>query len=484
MRALPLPVVLVALVALAEAAARGARARPDDPGPGELFTFDAGDTVEVFDTARFRLHFTRDGDHSVPAADTDTSGVPDHVEALGAIYEAVLDRYLALGFLAPLGDNGTDASNDDARFDVYLVDFGLSADGAFTVAGCSGSTCFGYMVQENDFAGYGYPSASYGNRLLASHELFHAVQAAYDHEQGQVIGEGTAVWASEQFDDALDDYEGYAGYFLEETNLALDATGGAVVSGRTYGSVIFWQFLTERYGDDTVQRLWAACVDGAGGAADPYWLDAIEGVVGVSFAELFTEFARWTVYTGDRADPSVSFAAGSQLDDVVTTAIELPFTEDSFLVFDAGFQALRADVDGRAHLDAAAVGETADVRLQLFAVGNDGVLEARIVEGARGGIDVGNADEIWVQVVNTSRAGGAARPGLCVGDTAEVDACLAELGDEPPPDDVEPTPPSGLGCASAGPSAPLALALLVMARWRCRRGVTRALLLARSRARP
>ncbi|MCC7075056.1 MAG: hypothetical protein IT383_27335 [Deltaproteobacteria bacterium] len=449
-------------------AAGAAGARPDDPGPGELFTFDSGDDVEVYDTVRFRLHFARAGAHRVPAADTDTSGVPDHVEALGAIYESVLDRYLELGFLAPLGDNGTDADNDDARFDVYLVDFGLSADGAFTVEGCSGSTCFGYMVQENDFSGYGYPSASYGNRLLASHELFHAVQAAYDHEQGQVIGEGTAVWASEQFDEGLDDYEGYAGYYLDETNLPLDATGGAVVSGRTYGSVIFWQFLTERYGDDAVQRLWAATVDGAGGIADPYWLDVIEGVVGVSFAELFTEFARWTVYTGDRADPSMSFAAGSQLDDVVTTTIELPYTEDSFLVFDAGFQALRADVGGRAQMEAAATGEVDDVRLQLFAVTDDGVLDAVTVEGARGSIDTGTADEVWVQVINTSRAGGAARPGLCIGDAAEVDACLAELSDEPPPDDDPPPAPSCLGCASAGSSAPMMLALVVLRRRRSR----------------
>lgn len=454
-------------------AAGAAAARPDDPGPGELFTFDAGDTVEIFDTARFRVHFTRAGEHAVPAADSDTSGVPDHVEALGDVYESVLDRYLGLGFLAPVPDNGTDPANDDARFDVYLVDFGLSADGAFTTEGCSGGTCFGYMVQENDFAGYGYPSASYANRLLASHELFHAVQSAYDDGQGQVIGEGTAVWASEQFDEGLDDYEGYSGYYLEETNLPLDATGGAVVSGRTYGSVIFWQYLTERFGEDTVLRVWQACVDGAGGIDDPYWFDVIDGVTGVSFAELLTEFAGWTVYTSERADPSVSFAAGSQLDDVITTAIELPLTEDSLLVFDAGFLTLRADADGRARIEAAVTDEAEDVRLALFAVGSGDVLDALTVGGARGGIDVGQADDVWLQVINTSRAGGAARPGLCVGDADEVDACLAELAGPPPPDGIDPPAPSCLGCASAGPSAPALLALCLLLRRRVLRVVSR-----------
>lgn len=461
-RALP----AIGLLLFGAFAAPAAGARPDNPGSGELFTFDAGDTVEIFDTARFRLHFARAGDHRVPSADNDTSGVPDHVETLGAVYEDVLDRYLELGFKAPLPDGGDDVDNNDARFDVYLVDFGLSADGAFTVEGCTGETCWGYMVQENDFSGYGYPSVSYANRLLASHELFHAVQAAYDDGQGAVMGEGTAVWASEQFDEGFDDYEGYAGYFLDETNLPLDGEGGSAVSGRTYGSVIFWQFLMERFGADAVLRMWQASENGAGGVADPYWLDVVDTVTGVAFADLLVEFAAWTVYTGDRADPSVSFAAGANLDDVNTLAVELPLTDESYLVFDAGFQTLRADAGERARLEVAVTGpDAAELRLALFAVGADGVLDAVTADGARGGIDVGTASEIWLQIIDTSRAGGAARPGLCIGDAAEVDACLLELegGEPPPPDGINPPAPSCLGCASVGGTWPAALSVALLA---------------------
>lgn len=449
------------LLALWALSSSGAMARPDEPGAGELFTFDAGDTVEIFDSARFRLHFTREGDHRVPAADGDASGVPDHVETLGQVYEDVLDRYLGLGFKAPMPDGGDDATNNDERFDVYLVDFGLSADGAFTVEGCSGGTCFGYMVQENDFAGYGYPSVGYANRLLASHELFHAVQSAYDHDQGAVMGEGTAVWASEMFDEGFDDYEGYSGYFLDETNLPLDAEGGTAVSGRTYGSVIFWQYLMERFGEDTVRRMWEASEDGAGGVADPYWLDVVDTVTGVGFAELLAEFATWTVYTSERADPSLSFAAGARLDDVNTLELELPFQDDSTLVFDAGFQTFRADPGERARVEVALTGDdAAELRLTLFAVGSGEVLEAVAVSGARGGVDVNGAGEVWLQLINTSRAGGAARPGLCVGDPSEVDECLAELaGEEPPPDDVDPPPPSCGDCTSALGAWPAFLAL-------------------------
>ena len=80
----------------------------------------------------------------------------------------------------------------------------------------------GFIVQENDFAGYGYPSLTYANRVLASHEFFHAVQAAYDSEQSSIIGEGSAVWATEQFDGSLADFEGFLPGFFKHPDRSLD----------------------------------------------------------------------------------------------------------------------------------------------------------------------------------------------------------------------------------------------------------------------
>src|SRR5690606_35560108 len=99
-----------------------------------------------------------------------------------AIYDEVLAAYVGrLGFRAPLADGSLLDNGGDARFDVYLLDFGGSADGSFRVDACGQdgalpTQCAGFMVQENDFAGYAYPSVRYANRLLAAHELFHAVQ--------------------------------------------------------------------------------------------------------------------------------------------------------------------------------------------------------------------------------------------------------------------------------------------------------------------
>ena len=76
-------------------------------------------------------------------------------------------------------------------------------DGVYRTDGCrkdKPSICAGYMTQENDYKGYNYPSTAIANRILGSHEFFHAVQAAYDDAQDSVAREGSAVWATERFD--------------------------------------------------------------------------------------------------------------------------------------------------------------------------------------------------------------------------------------------------------------------------------------------
>lgn len=412
-----------------------ALARPDTPGSDELFRFDAGDVVDVYDTARFRVHFTRAGTHAVPLVDSDVSGAPDHVEQIGAIYEEVLDFYSGtLGYRAPLGDDGNDAANDDARFDVYLLDFGFSADGSFRAESCSGDRCGGFMVQENDFAGYGYPSTTYANRLLASHELFHAVQAAYDAGQGAVLGEGTAVWASEQFDPSLDDLEQFGGSYLADTARPLNSDGGGPVDPFTYGAGIFFEHIAQAHGDDVVRALWEGVAD----ASDPDWFDILDAVIvsagGTGFADDFTTFALAT------------------LPNVVPEIEPLPLSKPSHLVFISSWRTISVNPAGRANLRAALAGEGEDLDGVVLAVAPDGVTP-EIVEG----FDVTrpSADAFFaVQVINTRQSGNGARPRLCVGTDEEVDACLAE--DDAPlpsadagPDDVPQPPPPACACASS-----------------------------------
>ena len=251
--------------------------RPDMPVAGEVGpAYYPGDEVEHLDSPAFRVHFTRAGRHAVPAGDRDRDGIPDYVQDVADEYEAVRAYYRDdLGFLEPLSDarapRAEGGDGGDSRFDVYLVDFGTSSDGAFRAQTCepgAAHRCSGYMLQENDFDGRNYPSLDLATRILASHEYFHAVQAAYRSDAGAVLGEGTAVWASEAYDPSLDDFEGFASGYLARTERSLTTEPTGPVDAFTYGSALFFQFLSERHEPAIIRELWQALAD------QPTWPEA------------------------------------------------------------------------------------------------------------------------------------------------------------------------------------------------------------------
>lgn len=473
------------VVAAVVCGAFAARARPDDPNDGQ-FTFDAGDDVLIHDTARFRFHYTVAGNHSVPVADADTSGVPDHVEDLGDIYEDALTFYVGEGFLAPLSDASAVDNGGDNRFDVYLVDFALSADGAYRAEACTGDVCFGYMVQENDFRGYSYPSARIGNLTVGSHELFHAVQAAYDVDQGSTLAEGTAVWASEQFAPSLFDLEGFSYGYLDDAESPLDTPSGGPVDPFSYGSGIFFQYLSERFGDDVVLHILEATKDGARGVANPFWFDELDGVLneseGANFDDVFADFAVATVFTGRRFSDQgdLSFAHGDDFSEREPEPRELPINDERFVVFTSSSRLLRMVASGRNSVHIAVTStdpaQTEGIRTVLIAQDeNSGAV--RVANGAgdtdAASVDVTADDTVYALVINTRREGQGGRPRLCLGDASEVDDCLAtstaegEGEGEGDGDDVD-LSGGGCHCSGVSDSGVFGIALVALAAGRRR----------------
>jgi hypothetical protein len=478
----------LAFVASVALSSSPALARPDDPG-SDLFTFDVGDDVHAFDTEHFRVHYTEAGTHRVPGSDGDVATIPAHVQRLGEIYEGALDAYAGLGFRAPLSDENVTNNGGDGRFDVYLVDFARSADGAYRAEVCDGDTCSGYMVQENDFAGYGYPSVDVGNRTVASHELFHAVQAAYDANQGAVFSEGTAVWASERYDPTLFDLEGFSSGYLDDGNRSLDADPTGPVDPFSYGAGIFFQFLDERFGPSLLLELWQSVENGADGVDDPEWFDVLDVVLRAQgetgFADVFASFCTWTLFTDRRAETSQGFA---HADDFALRAAELrtlPLAEERFLVFTAASRLVTARVDGRARVAVRLVGEGSavdGVRAYLLPVFSDQTAGTLVVIDdvvAGGFIDLAAQDEaavsVLVLVVNTRVDGQGARPRLCVGDDDEVAACAGTSdggegeGEGEGDADADADPDATGGCRAAAMS-PLSLCAVVLLAIRRRRG--------------
>jgi hypothetical protein len=299
---------------LALALLLAAPAHADRPTDGTgLFSFESTDEIAFVDgpAGVVRVHYSVSGPNQTILYDTDGSGAPDFPELVAATAEDVLVTYEALGFRAPLSeaDVGLADLGGSGAFDFYLVDFGGNSDGNFAIDRCSGSRCAGHMIMENDFHGYGYPSIAEATAVLTSHELFHAVQAAYNASQPVWMSEGTAVWAEWAYDPTVRDFDYFASAYLEDTGRSLDRPPAGVTTAFAYGTALFFAFLDEYYSRDTA----IALQEEMDGRAEEEAVDAIVAVItaeGGTLAEAWTTFVRWNLATGDRAGatPSYTFA--------------------------------------------------------------------------------------------------------------------------------------------------------------------------------
>jgi len=314
--------------------------RPNSPGSEELPPrYDVADVVEHLDSVggSFRVHFTRAGRHAVRLTDVDANGTPDDVEVVARTYDDVLLRYASMGFRVPPSDvEVPDDNGGDGRFDVYLVDFAVGADGSYRRERCGADGCAGYMLQENDFSLSRYPSYESGTRLLAAHEFFHAVQAGYEHTgsvPSSVLSEGTAVWASEQYDSTLNDLEGFTSAYLARTDRSLgtDPIGAAVST--SYGAGVFFDYLETDVETGVVLDL----LERQAHASAP-WLvtlaERLEAAHGTTFAAVFLRFAIHCATLG-RPSSTPRLAAFPRLMPVLVTS---RLEDESVRFFPAGFR--------------------------------------------------------------------------------------------------------------------------------------------------
>ncbi len=414
--------------------------RPDTPGNVLQFNFDPGELVETAasPSGKILVHYTRSGTNAVPAKDADMSGVPDFVEEVASVYDDVLAYYESIGFRPPRMDEGLPDNGGDGKFDVYLVDFAGIGDGTFQIDACDNvkkSQCSGYMVQENDYQGYGYPSTLVANRILASHEFFHGIQGAYDRDQGNVFSEGTAVWATESFDGTLNDFEWFIDGYLNNTGRSLDVPLPGPVDSFSYGTGLFFRFLEEKYGAGTVRALVERTEDGAFGETDPKWLSVtgkmLETQGQATFPEAFVEFATWNLFLGSKSDPTRSYVNCAKYPQVKMESASAPYT-DLLRMFYASAQYYRSYPGERAKMTAAltsaetALGETSDVVLLIVAERNgqyDAVVRVADVRAGTEEIDTAGADAFVAVAINTTTTGTSRKPTLCIGSPEEVAEC-------------------------------------------------------------
>lgn len=213
-------------------------------------------------TERVCLHWVRTGPDAPPdrAWALTTLGVVDDVLAL---------QVDELGYRAPLPDG---RRGGDTRLDVYLADvgarglFGYCAPEDLPGARRTG-TATSYCVLDDDFARDDFGAAPRGSLdVTAAHELFHAVQLAYDAEDDGWFHESTATWMEERFADGADDNRRYLPYGpLRRPGVPLDLFDPSGYAH--YGAWVFWEHLSDRFGVDVVRDVWDRAAVDAGDAS-------------------------------------------------------------------------------------------------------------------------------------------------------------------------------------------------------------------------
>jgi hypothetical protein len=470
-----------------------AELRPTDTTSNLMWKYGAGEVVDTYSApdSGFLVHFSRMGPNAVLPTDADDSGVPDLVESVGDVYDRVAVKYQGgMGYRAPLGDATIADNGGDGRFDIYLLAFGVGADGNFAVDGCpnNGDICYGYIQQANDPSLYGYPSIATMTTVLGSHEYFHATQNAYSQSQGVVLMEGTAVWAETQFDPVTNrsDFNGFLNGYLSNPDRSLDSPPTGPVPEFAYGSAIFFRFLSERFGPDIIRQLWEHCEHGKGDpglpsdVATPYWMRQLDQLLqhsySSSFADAFRQFATWNLYNGTPVDAGTSYADSAAYPRPAMSTEVAPFVATNPLrVYYASTQYFLLHSNGRNQMVAVLGGETTGLMLVL-ATRRAGKIDSVQVspDVTRWSlVDTSNSADFIVAVVNGAHEGNngalSVRPTICIGASSECAIEPPDAGSDggivlPTPPDLTPPVKTGCGCNASG--APLLLLALAAVRRR------------------
>ncbi|MFN7145002.1 MAG: MXAN_6640 family putative metalloprotease [Myxococcota bacterium] len=431
-----------------------AHGRPD--GGTGLYTFDDTDVVVSMDSpaATVRVWYSVDGPNVVDLDDADADGVPDFAAEVAVTAEHVLEVYAAAGFRAPLSDGvrgGSDA------MDVYLVDFAGNADGMYAAESCSSrpTQCSGYFVMENDFAGYGYADLASAIRVLTSHELFHAVQAAYDAEEEIWFSEGTAVWAENLYDPGNADFLRFCSAYLDDPGRSLDEPPSGPVPTFAYATGLWWWFLSNRYGDDMLVALLESTE-----ASDTLLADmaVLQEERGGALAEDFATFARWNLATGAYAGAAESYPFAAELG--------APRAEDdgAHIDDDNRFYPLATTYYRLEHPGGevwfAAEADAPELAFSLHATTPEGDVRDALTTfaGAVTPLSLGELDagDYWLVGSNPTLAEESTKVRVCLGSAADVAACA------PTADPAEDTAgaadtSAGCGCATTTGTVPGAL---------------------------
>lgn len=297
--------------------------------------FDYLDESIVSPSGYFRIHFTRNGVHSVlNAADPGTPNfVLEAAAAADSAYNLIVNE---LGFQPPVADGGIDGD----ELDIYIVDmkenYGSIFYGMTTFPGSYSTPYTGlptYLEIDNDYVESQYATNGLAAlRVTIAHEFFHMVQLRYSypfapHESNPYWYEISSTWMEEKCYPEVNDYHAYvADNFFQTTfpNLE-DASSGYRYS---YGHGLFGQILDIEYGYSGGKHIMLDLWESLGNKEAT---DNLESVLkssrwNSSLTDALGKYALYNVFTGSRAIPGEYYEDAVLLPEIRTSDYVLPST--------------------------------------------------------------------------------------------------------------------------------------------------------------
>jgi MYXO-CTERM domain-containing protein len=243
-----------------------------------------------------KVHYATSGTHAPVLASTRGDGVPDTVALAGDLAQDALDKFSQWGYKALPSDASCSSNGGDAKLDIYLVKFG-GADGTTAREACQGKVCASYLLVESTFTGRGYATATEGFQTVVPHEVFHAVQNAYDADLDRFWAEGTAQWAMKTLRPTLKDLERNLPSFFAESQRSPDVPPAGATAGYLYGSAVWPLFLAARFDADLIRQ----ALEQEASLATMSAIDAALVARGSALATEYPLFVAWNACTGPRA---------------------------------------------------------------------------------------------------------------------------------------------------------------------------------------
>lgn len=253
----------------------------------------SGEQIVLSNGSHFRIHYATAGADVPPLADSNANSIPDWIETVADVFEAVYQRQISqMGYTLPPG----------APYNIYLQN--MSNFGQTDSDQLNGQSATSYITIENDFAEHVFQASIPGNdsaynksikalQITAAHEFHHAIQFGLNFYFEPWYAEATSTWIEDEVYDSVNQLYSYSADYLANTSTALN-------SGDGYSRWIFNRFIFEQfYPQDIIWKTWEtfATEPAPSSGADIPMLPFIDKVLksqGGSLAASFFGFARQT----------------------------------------------------------------------------------------------------------------------------------------------------------------------------------------------